>query len=370
MLETYWRLPKFTGNFLISPLLLSLLLMAINLVAMKVIAAEVDQFSNIDQPVLESSTLIETEVDRLIRLALQSANAARVDLKPKKFGRRYFKPAECNVERLYSALQGELARSVIGQLESYAEESPSVSKRVVPFDQSIYRDFLWPESPSLVLSKRMAAVIKLNGVEVGTDKLGHFFTEGHSYFEATSYLTEAVEHGLHFGQWTESLYFGAQTTGVFSYADLVANFNGLRFWNRILALQPDPLTQARVSPYIACEAQHWVVREEFKLASYVDGAWSEANNCSMLRSHVLLEKVQTYKPRCAVNELPTKKYGALSSQLLNDQGLAVMKAVLEPEVLMWEKARLNDIEAPQNLIERIKRVRLAWEEWRHGLTLE
>src|SRR5690606_34558148 len=104
-------------------------------------------------------------------------------------------------------LAGQLARPLIGQLETFAESSPLLSRRQVPLEASIYRDFHWQASPTLVWSERMAAVVNLAGVEIGTDKLGHFFTEGYSYFRVTEELTEGIEGGLLFGEWSESLYF-------------------------------------------------------------------------------------------------------------------------------------------------------------------
>lgn len=48
--------------------------------------------------------------------------------------------------------------------------------------------------------------------------------------------SQTLEQALEFGSTQDKTYYGYDITGVFSHADLVANFNGLRFW---LALTPN-----------------------------------------------------------------------------------------------------------------------------------
>ena len=47
---------------------------------------------------------------------------------------------------------------------------------------------------------------------------------------------------LSWGEMREKGVYGFSTTGIFSYADLVANFNGYRFWNRVLKTEKDPIS--------------------------------------------------------------------------------------------------------------------------------
>ena len=71
-------------------------------------------------------------------------------------------------------------------------------------------------------------------------------------------------------------------SGIFSYADLVANLNGLRFWNSILARKPDPIQKTvTVRPYIGCTNGKWKRLREFHWTDYVDPAWDEAVNCNI-----------------------------------------------------------------------------------------
>jgi hypothetical protein len=342
----------------LSPLLM---LLATFIISFATSAAEVDQFSRPPELVLnDSSAVIAAEVQRRMNLAIKRANRPAPHLKPRKV-QRVPKQSRCSVPRLYDSMAVYLARPIVGQIESYAESVADNDGYRIPLNRSIYRNFTWPQSPSLVLSERVAAVIRVGGEEVGTDKMGHFFTEGHTYFEMTKHLTLPVEEAILFGEWTESVYFGAQTTGVYSYADLVANFNGLRFWNRILALQPDPLLLSMTRPYVRCEDRQWVPEARFSWVEYVDSAWNESINCPVFRTLGLLEEVLTQAPLCTKDKLPQNRYGTLEGRLFNQAGLAVMPDYLQPEVLWLQRE-------PESLsgqtFRRIKSLRERFERWR------
>jgi hypothetical protein len=91
------------------------------------------------------------------------------------------------------------------------------------------------------------------------DKIGHFFAEGWTCFERTREEDESLEHAMDWGSRQEAGKFGYSTTGVYSFADLVADFNGWRFWTEVLRTQDDPLKGVIANlfgrPYVACELQ-------------------------------------------------------------------------------------------------------------------
>ncbi|WP_320819202.1 hypothetical protein [Thalassolituus sp.] len=351
----------------LSLLLVLLELLVVFMASCVVSAAEVDQFSRPAELVLnDSSAVIAAEVQRRMNLAIKRANRPAPHLKPRKV-QRVPKQSRCSIPRLYDSMAVYLARPIVGQIESYAETVADNDGYRVALNHSIYRNFTWPQSPSLVLSERVAAVIRVGGEEVGTDKMGHFFTEGHTYFEMTKHLTLSVEEAILFGEWTESVYFGAQTTGIYSYADLVANFNGLRFWNRILALQPDPLLHSITRPYVRCEDRHWVPEARFSWVEYVDSGWNESVNCPVFRTLALLEEVLNQAPLCMKDKLPKNRYDDLEGRLFNRAGLAVMPDYLQPEVLWLQRE-------PESLsgktFRRIKSLRERFERWRLDKELE
>lgn len=173
-------------------------------------------------------------------------------------------------------------------------------------NDSIYRDIDYIEGFSLNL-KELSDVVNINGYLVGLDKIGHFFAQGWQYFELTYYDEKTIEEAIEWGRRKEAGMFGYTTTGIFSYADLVANLNGWRFWNRVLHKQDDPLKGGIANffdrPYVTCDIQildsirnrkiirAWEYNSRFDLSDYIDGAWDEGNNCNSYADPIIEEKV-------------------------------------------------------------------------------
>jgi len=186
-------------------------------------------------------------------------------------------------------------RSLLGR-QSYA----------LSLNDSIYRDIDYIEGFSLNL-KELSDVVNINGYLIGLDKMGHFFAEGWQYFELTQYEDYTIDQALAWGKAQEAGKFGYSTTGIFSFADLVANFNGWRFWNKVLLKENDPLKGVIANffnrPYITCDIQiiasiknrkivkAWEYNSRFDLSDYIDGVWDEGNNCNSYEDPVIEEKV-------------------------------------------------------------------------------
>ena len=175
-------------------------------------------------------------------------------------------------------------------------------------NDSIYRDIDYIEGFSLKL-KELSNVVNINGHLVGLDKMGHYFAEGWRYYELTHHDGLTLEQALEWGKEKEAGLFGFTTTGIFSYADLAANFNGWRFWNKVLLKHDDPLKGVIANffnrPYVSCEIQiidsvknrkivkAWEYNTRFDISDYIDGAWDEGNNCNSYADPMIEEKVTT-----------------------------------------------------------------------------
>jgi len=79
--------------------------------------------------------------------------------------------------------------------------------------------------------------VNLYGYYVGTDKIDHFFQQGHQYFnivrqkeaggaEREQAIASAVAHGVK----QEHTYLGTMISGVYSNSDLAANYAGMKFY--------------------------------------------------------------------------------------------------------------------------------------------
>jgi hypothetical protein len=82
--------------------------------------------------------------------------------------------------------------------------------------------------------------VRLYGVDVGTDKPGHIFQTGYEYY--TKYEdaragganeAAALASAIRYGVLTEKGIYGLALTGVYSNADLAANYAGLKFFRNL-----------------------------------------------------------------------------------------------------------------------------------------
>lgn len=120
---------------------------------------------------------------------------------------------------------------------------------------------IWSQTSFPILNPTM----KVNDICIGSDKLGHFFQQGHDYFEiARRRSGGTVAQAEEFGERTEGGGFGLVTTGVFSNADLEANRQGLQFYDD-LAANP---------------------RMTFDIANYISSDWNEESNPSFYEQSV------------------------------------------------------------------------------------
>jgi hypothetical protein len=262
----------------------------------------------------------------------------------------------CDEADLYRQLRKAIVSPFIGHL--LAEElndAEELDSRRVRFNQSIYRDLGVFDALSVHL-KDLSAVIRLDDQRVGVDKFGHFFVEGWEYFE-TAYLEgKGIDAAMAWGQRAERTYFGLYTTGVYSYADLTLNFEGMRFWLRVLGQAQDPIEPGRRfnRPYVRCAKRfwsrkpYWRVKRSFRVQHYLSGGWDEAKNCCSYRNPEIaaLIRRRVEEQEAADSESYTcpvdpnacasarERYGGRAERLLHPDCLAA-EAVPRPWWKLW-----------------------------------
>jgi hypothetical protein len=269
----------------------------------------------------------------------------------------------CDEEELYRELRKAIFQSATASLglKGYGLDQNlrtllAGKSYGVPLAVSIYRDINYFEGISLNL-KELSRVVNIDGHLVGLDKLGHFFAEGWEYFEKVGEPGGSLKASLRWGRELEEGLFGEATTGILSYSDMVANFNGYRFWGRVLGKQDDPLLNRfrnlLTRPYVRCRFQllpslrygrwirQWEFSDDFDIGEYVDGAWDEANNCNDYRNEEIRGKVMTRShdiypdfhcpwqvEQCLAAR---KKYGQYAVPLLYPQCYAAGAAATAPQ---------------------------------------
>ena len=281
-------------------------------------AAEIDSVTPRKVKLDNSLAILNTIINQRIQEGVQKANSQQSEIdyiNDTDDEEDAEKSQACDEEVLYTELRKAIFQSFTAswglkgydldkQLRSLlARQSYSLS-----LNDSIYRDIDYVEGFSLNL-KELSDVVNVDGHLIGLDKIGHFFSEGWQYFELIHYDDYNIEQALEWGRQQEAGKFGYSTTGIFSFADLVANFNGLRFWNKVLLKEDDPLKGVFASffdrPYMTCDIQiidsiksrkivkAWEFNTRLDMSDFVDGAWDEGNNCNSYDDPIIEGKVRT-----------------------------------------------------------------------------
>jgi hypothetical protein len=224
----------------------------------------------------------------------------------------------------FDTVKESISSPFIGHLVSvhFDEELSNNMITKTPMYSSIYNRISWYEGFSLNL-KGLLGVTVDNGRKIGVDKLGHFFVEGWGFYKRAYLKGEVdIDTAIRWGKFTEETYFGKTTTGVYSNADLVANFNGMRFWNQLLLLNSDPLESQGYKyfkkPLFSCKNSKWKKNTKFSFHYYLDKGWDEERNCNEYDTENILEQVKIQASmKLGYNELlkrdgrvcPVVKYG-------------------------------------------------------------
>ncbi len=285
--------------------------------ALPAIAAEADHFT-VDEAQVADVTY---EVNRLANEGLErkleelNANGGCSDDRESE-------------ERLYEALTDVFSNHKKGELVN-AIRAGSIRRTVIPLNQSIYHE--WSIFNGFLLGRRGAAksplalfpLIKVGDVVIGGDKLEHMFGMGLRYFKKHYFEERPLVSVLKGGIFREKTFLGGNifATGIFSYADLSANFNGMRFWNHMLQKRDDVLGPSQnIGPYVLCKEGKWVKNAErpIDFRNYIDETMQESINCSKFATQRGYEKFEQ-----ALKELetrnPEKKFTCPMSQQALDE---------------------------------------------------
>lgn len=248
------------------------------------VPAEVDQFTRREEYLKDSAQILNSKANLAIAKSISAAN---------------LRGKGCNEKILYRKLREYFSNHVRGKLIKDILNAPEISKRHVMLKDSVYRDWsIWDGAGIGVTAfansgLTMSGVIKVGSEEIGVDKLEHMFGQGFNYFKK-NYLNEKGEiAALKKGIFGEKFFLGGQKfgNGVFSYGDLSANFNGMRFWNHMLLLHEDVLgDDFNLGPYISCENNKWIKNRDLDLRNYIDSSMNESINCSKFPSENTAEK--------------------------------------------------------------------------------
>jgi hypothetical protein len=234
---------------------ITLLTAALLLVPQLCGAYETDQFTNRLLPLADSTELLNGQVNQAIEEAVLDWKGKRNDWKV--------------VTAIYNDIGGH---HWVDKIERWAMKSEEVERLQPSRRESIYQGHpLWATRVAAVFG--VGPTIKINGQLIGSDKLGHFLSQGRKFYRRyLKYLDEAkaAEHSAY----TERALFGQMTTGVYSNADLVANYEGFLFYR---SLFEDNIIPGKPA-ILAWTGEGWEIQRLFTWADHVNEYWDEALN--------------------------------------------------------------------------------------------
>jgi len=239
-------------------------------------AYETDQFTNRLTPLADSTELLDARVNQTIEDLVSGWRGPRKDWKAVNF--------------IYNDIGG---RHWVDKIERWAMKSEQVERLQPTRYDSIYQGHpIWATRVAALFG--VGPTIKVNGQLIGSDKLGHFLSQGRKFYRRyLKFLDEskAAEHSAY----TERALFGQMTTGVYSNADLVANYEGYRFYR---SLFEDDIVPGKAA-ILAWEDDHWVIQRPFTWADHVNEFWDEALNINhydaLLYPH-MKERLEAFCP--------------------------------------------------------------------------
>jgi hypothetical protein len=134
--------------------------------------------------------------------------------------------------------------------------------------KSSFGDSIYRTSPVLYLT--ISETVRIYGVELGTDKIAHIFQQGYTYHRTVERAraknltyAEGVRKALKWGKTSEKTYYGYWVSGVYSNADLAANFAGMKFYENLT--REVKIGDRSFAPLLALKNGFWAFTDETDL---------------------------------------------------------------------------------------------------------
>lgn len=285
--------------------------------------AEVDHFSRRDIVIPDASEIVNQKANEDLKNALADLNKLN---------------SGCDENLLYKELRKYFGNHIKGDFTKFVIEDPSVPRLKIPINESIYKD--WTSFTGFILGSplyrksgiALSDLVRVGEIEIGTDKFEHLFGRGFYYFKSHYLKNKSLHDTLRAGVNQEKYIYGGLSieTGVFSYADLAANFNGMRFWNHVLLKNNDILGENfNLGPYIVCENNLWKQNAQIDFRNYFDKTMDESVNCSKYSVSksvkIVNEALKKLNESCPSHQDLSpeiqSKYGEYSKYIINKNGI-------------------------------------------------
>ncbi len=229
--------------------LLLLILLFFGLSSPNNLGFETDQYNLPKEPLgdigIEVSAYVEQNIkNAILKLNQKVSKSCETPSSEKELSQRQLaclkrlNSEEALAKAIYDELgKGSLMYSKTSDwIEAHQFENPN-SRYKQAFAESIY-------VTAPLNAATLSSTIRMYEVEFGTDKIAHIFQQGFDYFEIYQAARRkgqsedfAIKKAIKWGQMTENTYFGFLVSGVYSNADLAANYAGFRFYKGLTQVQ-------------------------------------------------------------------------------------------------------------------------------------
>ena len=226
-------------------------------------ALETDQFYAWGKPIEDSTE----HLNAWVRLEIQSALDSKAG------------SAAEDCEAAVDELQKRLQHSIYQPIELWIISSDLVDKipKGLEANREYRSNYLLSETYKFDTARGLqpSPTLQVNEIRFGSDKLAHFFSEGWWYYKHwRQHREESTEEEMqrklfNFGVKLEKSIQGTKLTGVFSPADLEANYQGLEFYKDLCHGDQALLSQ---------QEGRWLFSDQFDIGGYVYPKWDESWN--------------------------------------------------------------------------------------------
>jgi len=238
-------------------------------------AYETDQYTGRGADIRDSTEVLNARVNETISEIVAEAGGDRDEM--------------AVVDAIYHELGG---RHWVDRIERWAMKSPDVDRLDVGRYESV---FAGKPLYAIRVAKFFGtgATIRVNGQLIGSDKLGHFISQGRKFYRR--YLRYGSEEkAAEQSAFTERAIFGQLSNGIYSNADLVANYEGHRFFR---SLFEDDIVPGKPA-ILRWDGGGWTVQREFDWADHVNEYWDEALNVNHFDALLYRHMHDTFVAMC------------------------------------------------------------------------
>ncbi len=265
-----------------------------------VFAFETDQFNLPPEPLADIGAEVHDYVKENVEKAIEKINR-EINVRQNCLDNKTAKNCESatkNRQRLnYLRSENVVARAVFNRLGagivpftasgSWMEAHrfrAQPARYKTSLKESIYATF-----PSNYLT--ISETVNLYGEQFGTDKIAHIFQQGYTYLRIYERASAkglskeaAIKTANDWGRMSERTFYGNLVSGVYSNADLAANFAGLKFYQNLT--QQINIGEKIKLPLVVLENGFWKFNENVELSEnllkpFVTAHLNEALNPSI-----------------------------------------------------------------------------------------